>query len=326
MKALRVAAIFVALLLLVAAAPRAGGCAPRLGRQRRREDRARRHESSRCARNSAWDGRTVRLFGARNEIVAFQVDRRSGRTGHRRAERRSAARWRPPADRITYRAPASDPTDYVDRADPDFHRALHARDDRRRTRRGSTTGSPRRLRRIRLDGSPCSWFRRTRARDGAAARSRYGLAKTRRSGSRSTSTARGRRACIAAAIEVRADGATRSVPIELEVFGFTLPDENSMHAMLYYSSDQPELYHGRNLDAAYNRFAHRQRVELVHAYDEADAAAAWDRFSGADFTRAARLCRAPVKASATCSYRAVFTVRGAISTIGRPPGPGATPG
>ena len=32
---------------------------------------ARQHPAS--ARNSAWDGRVVRLFGARNEIVAFQV-------------------------------------------------------------------------------------------------------------------------------------------------------------------------------------------------------------------------------------------------------------
>lgn len=61
-----------------------------------------------------------------------------------------------------------------------------------------------------------------------------------------------------------------------------------MHAMLYYSSDQPERYHGRNLDAAYHRFAHRHRVELVHAYDEARLEAAWDRFSGADFTRERR--------------------------------------
>src|SRR5262249_23408495 len=72
---------------------------------------------------------------------------------------------------------------------------------------------------------------------------------------------------------------------ELEVFGFTLPDENSMHAMLYYESDQPELYHGRNLDAAYNRLAHRYRVELVHQYDEQSVTAACGRVSGADFTR-----------------------------------------
>ena len=67
---------------------------------------------------------------------------------------------------------------------------------------------------------------------------------------------------------------------------FALPDENSMHAMLYYSSDQPERYHGRNLDAAYHRLAHRHRVELVHAYDEQTLLAAWGRFSGADFTAA----------------------------------------
>jgi hypothetical protein len=86
-------------------------------------------------------------------------------------------------------------------------------------------------------------------------------------------------------VEIVADGGRRQVPIELEVFDFTLPDENSMQAMLYYSSDQPELYHGRNLDAEYHRFAHRHRVELVHAYDETRLQAAWDRFSGADFTR-----------------------------------------
>src|SRR5262249_22197413 len=86
-------------------------------------------------------------------------------------------------------------------------------------------------------------------------------------------------------IAIDADGEHRSLPVELEVFGFALPDENSMHAMLYYESDQPELYHGRNLDAAYNRLAHRYRVELVHKYDEQSVTAAWGRFAGADFTR-----------------------------------------
>ena len=62
--------------------------------------------------------------------------------------------------------------------------------------------------------------------------------------------------------------ARRSIPIDLEVFDFTLPDENSMHAMLFYSADQPRAYQGRNLDPAYHRLAHRNRVELVHAYDE----------------------------------------------------------
>src|SRR5262249_17731365 len=68
-------------------------------------------------------------------------------------------------------------------------------------------------------------------------------------------------------LTVTADGQARSLPIELELMPFTLPDENSMDAMVYYEPSQPELYQGRNLDDAYHRFAHRQRVELVHACD-----------------------------------------------------------
>src|SRR5207247_2576830 len=55
-------------------------------------------------------------------------------------------------------------------------------------------------------------------------------------------------------VEVDADGRKTAVPVELELFDFTLPDENSMHAMVYYESSQPELYQGRDLDAAYHRF------------------------------------------------------------------------
>jgi hypothetical protein len=85
-------------------------------------------------------------------------------------------------------------------------------------------------------------------------------------------------------LDVLADGVRRAIPIELEVFDFILPDENSMHAMLFYSSDQPELYHGRNLDPAYHRLAHRYRVEFVQAYDEQTLPRVIDRFTGADFT------------------------------------------
>ena len=41
--------------------------------------------------------------------------------------------------------------------------------------------------------------------------------------------------------------------------------------MFYYESSQPELYQGRNLDDVYHRFAHRNRVEFVDAYDQAMA-------------------------------------------------------
>ena len=86
-------------------------------------------------------------------------------------------------------------------------------------------------------------------------------------------------------ISVQTDHTRRSLPVELQVFDFALPDENSMHAMLYYTSEQAELYHGRNMDAEYNRLAHRHRVELVHAYDEKRVQETWGRFSGSDFTK-----------------------------------------
>ena len=85
-------------------------------------------------------------------------------------------------------------------------------------------------------------------------------------------------------VTLTADGATRTLPVELRVFGFTLPDANSLPAMVYYEPSQPELYQGRNLDPAYHRFAHRQRIELVHAYDEATIEASRGRFDGSDFT------------------------------------------
>ena len=71
------------------------------------------------------------------------------------------------------------------------------------------------------------------------------------------------------------------------MFDFALADANSMDAMVYYEPSQPELYHGRNLDAVYHRFAHRDRIELVHAYDEAAVRASRGRFDGTDFARAA---------------------------------------
>jgi hypothetical protein len=71
----------------------------------------------------------------------------------------------------------------------------------------------------------------------------------------------------------------------LELFDFTLPDQNSMQAMVYYESLQPKLYQGRDLDAAFHRFAHRQRIELVHGYDRAELEAVRARFDGTDFSR-----------------------------------------
>jgi hypothetical protein len=55
--------------------------------------------------------------------------------------------------------------------------------------------------------------------------------------------------------------------------------------MLFFTSDQPVLYHGRNMDGAYDRLAHRYRAQLVHDFDEESVQAKWPRFSGEAFTR-----------------------------------------
>ena len=235
------------------------------------------------ARNATWDGRTVRVFGARNEIIAFQVIVDADERGVRELSLRLPSLISN-RDRITYQPPAADPSDSVGRPIQIFAAAYMLVTTPSHAswvfRRGSPAAPP----------DPTGWKPVQLVPENARA-GMGGLPVSIRPNENQAIwievyVDRARTAGIyKGTIELRADGARRQVPIELEVFDFTLPDENSMHAMLYYSSDQPALYHGRNLDAEYHRFAHRHRVELVHAYDEARLQAAWDRFSGADYTR-----------------------------------------
>jgi hypothetical protein len=238
------------------------------------------HRSS--ARNSAWDGRVVRVFGARNEVVAFQVIvEADGRgVGELSLGLSVLASDR---DRITYRPPAADPTDYVGRPIQIFpvHYMLVEMPSHASWvyDRGSAAAP----------ADPTGW-KPVQLVPEQARRGRGGLPVAVRpyenqaiwieiyiDRRRTPGLYRG-------TIGIQADAARRALPIELEVFDFTLPDETSMHAMLFYSSDQPERYHGRNLDSAYHRLAHRHRVEFVQAYDEQTLPAVWGRFSGADFT------------------------------------------
>ncbi len=236
------------------------------------------------ARNSAWDGRVAHIFGARNEIVAFQVIVEADARGVKSLSLKLDG-LASPTDRIAYRAPGSDPTDYVGRPIQIFaERYMNVTSPSNASwvfDRDSPAAPP----------DPTGWKPVQLVPENAKA-GRGGLPiavgpdqnqalwidvyidRARQPG------------LYKGTIEISADGSRRTVPVELEVFDFTLPDENSMHAMLYYSSDQPELYHGRNLDAAYHRMAHRFRVEFVQAYDEHSLPPVWGRFSGDDFTRA----------------------------------------
>ena len=235
-------------------------------------------------RNSAWDGRVVRVSGARNEIVAFQVIVEADARGVKELSLRLSA-LASGNERIAYKAPSPDPTDFVGRPIQIFavnYMLVTTPSHASWVFRRGTPAAP----------SDSNGWKPVQLVPENARRDRGGLPIAIRPEENQAIwievyVDRSRKAGIyKGTIEIDADGARRQLAVELEVFDFTLPDENSMHAMLYYSSDQPQLYHGRNLDAEYHRFAHRHRVELVHAYNEKTIEPVFGRFSGTDFTRA----------------------------------------
>jgi hypothetical protein len=233
--------------------------------------------------NAVWDGKRIRLFGARNEVIAFQLIVEAGASGIRRL---SAAlpelTLRGAGSKIVYRPPGSDPSHMVGRPIQIF--AVNYLNVTR------ATGA--------------SWFYRSvaaRPQDPTGWKPVQLVPENARLGGLPLAVAPDQNQAIwieiytarqlpagvyRGQIAVQADGERTTVPVELELFDFTLPDENSLPAMVFYERSQPELYHGRNLDAEYHRFAHRHRIELVHAYSIEAVKAAAGRFSGDDFTAA----------------------------------------
>ncbi|MHB9029961.1 MAG: glycoside hydrolase domain-containing protein [Candidatus Latescibacterota bacterium] len=240
-------------------------------------------------RNSVWDGKTIRLFGARNEIIAFQVIVESGREGLQGLTLSlPGLRQRNGNAVISYQKPAPDPTVTVGRPIGIFsvnymnvEKASHA-----------------------------GWFYPSDLTQPAAPKDPTGwkpvqlVPENARAGKGGFPLATPPNANQAIWIElytgkelpagfydgsitVRDGNETRKIPVELELFDLTLPDENSLHAMIYYESGQPELYHGRAgdpaLQMAFHRFAHRQRIEFTTACNEESAGRMRDIFSGAAF-------------------------------------------
>ena len=236
--------------------------------------------------NSAWDGHKIKIFGARNEIIAFQLIVEAGQDGINRltVALPELARQGGGA-RIKYVSPEIDPTIYVGRPIEIFSVNY------------MNVETPSHAEWIYLPGSPAAPKDPTgwkpvqlvpeNARSGGG-----GFPLRVESGQNQSVwievyTNRNLPAGIYRGnVTVNADGVKQAIPIELELFDFRLPDQNSMQAMVYYESLQPRMYQGRDLDAEYHRFAHRQRIELVHEYDLSKVKAASGRFNGTDFTRA----------------------------------------
>ena len=234
-------------------------------------------------RNAVWDGRTIRLVAARNEVIAFQLIVEAGPSGLDELSVRLPALDRRGGGSIRYRPPAIDPTDYRHRPIQVF--SEHYMPVTRASRatwvfrpesptapsdalgwipvqlvpENATPGRGGFPLRVEANRTQAFWFDIYVSRATAPGSYRGG-------------------------VEIAARGSGRSIPIELDVLDVQLPDENTLPAMVFYQGSQPELYHGRNLDPAYHRFAKRHRIEFVHAYDPATARAALGRLTGRDFS------------------------------------------
>ena len=237
------------------------------------------------ARNAVWDGHAVHLAAARNEIVAFQVIVESGTAGIRALSASlPELRRRGGTGAIAYAAPASDPSLSAGRPIQLF--SVHSMNVTSETHADWCwkPGSPAAPR------DTTGWKGVQLVPENArAGRGGFPLAVEPRLGQALWIEVYVGRDLPAGSYEgtltVSADGQRTDLPIELRVFDFVLADTSSLPVMVYFEPDQPELYQGKNLDPAYHRFAHRHRVELVHAYDEPRVERNRGRFDGTDFRK-----------------------------------------
>ena len=195
-------------------------------------------------RNSAWDGKTIRLFGAGNEVIAVQVIVEADAKGiGALSASMPGLRRRGGEGRIAYAPPAADPSDAVGRPIQLF--SVHYMNVTQPTHadwawKPDSPASPKDL----TGWKPVQLV----PENARAGRGGFPLKVAPRRSQAvwiEVYTGRGRRPGIyEGALALKADGETRGVPVELELMDFTLPDENSMDAMVYYEPDQAELYQG----------------------------------------------------------------------------------
>jgi hypothetical protein len=236
--------------------------------------------------NSVWDGHTIRLLAARNEIVAFQIVVEADAGGiTAMSAGLPEVRIEGGDARITYRQPGSDPTNYAGSPIQIY------------SVRDMFVKKPTAASWIYLPGSPSApknpagWkpvqLVPENARTGRGGFPLHVAPSSNQVLWFEIYTGRGRPAGKwRGTVSVRTDGNTQNLPLELELLDFDLPDQNSIRAMVYFETAQLGLYHGRNLEPEYHRFAHRNRIELVHAYGQEEVQVSIGRLNGEDFAAA----------------------------------------
>ena len=269
--------------------PAGGGSIPGLsaawavhdGEKIERDDLASPYE----AENRAWEQGKVKLFGARNEVIAFQIVAEADDAGIEGLSIALPELSHEDGSAITYAPPGEDPTEYAGRPIQIFVENYLEVAEPSQAWWVFEANSPA------APADPTGWKPVQLVPENATA-GRGGLPvdvqpRTNQAFWIEIYTGRDLPAgTYTGSVELRAGGRERRIPVELELHDFTLPDEGSMNAMLYFEPDQVVRYQGRDLQDRYHRFAHRHRVELVHGYDAASLTAAAGRFDGSDFTPA----------------------------------------
>ncbi|MFC1585609.1 glycoside hydrolase domain-containing protein [Fibrobacterota bacterium] len=232
--------------------------------------------------NFIWDGNSIRIFGARNEVIAFQVIVEATN-----ADISSLSASLPRLDlrggtaSIVYNPPGEDPTDYVDR--PIHLFSTNYINVTEPTSAGWVIrgGEPE---------DPTGWKPVQLVPENARA-GRGGFPLEVAAGNNQglwidIYTERDLPAGIyEGTVTVETDGNSHDIPLQLELFDFTLPDTNGMNAMVYWTSGSVSNRQGSSYTDRYHRFAHRNRIELVNRYSVSSMQSSSGRFDGDDFTR-----------------------------------------
>ena len=244
--------------------------------------------------NTVWDGTKVRLFGARNEIVAFQLILEAGDAGATNVDVHISDLVNG-ATHIRGSHPLPAPNDYLGVGVELF------------TEHYFNITAP-------SWDSPCGGFGWSgEAKPGITGRIPDALApfaaKVGLGGAPFAIQANYNQGVwvdiyvprdaptglYSATITVTEDGAAPViVPLELEVFGITLSDENHYKSMVFYDRDVIGTRHSTgcctqamwDMVLEYNRMAHRHRIELIGSGDMTEAEALKGTLTGEAFTAA----------------------------------------